>query len=184
MLVILDRDGVINKDSSEYIVSANDWDPIEGSIEAIARLSKQGYKIAIATNQSGVGRGYFSRTELNKMHDKMCQLVTQAGGSIAFIAYCPHLPDDNCECRKPLTGLLEQIQAALADSFDNAYMVGDSLKDLQAATAMGIRPALVETGNGLTTLTQLKDAGLEHVPVYKNLAGFVDDIINTEHPMS
>lgn len=177
MLVILDRDGVINKDSSEYIVSAQDWDPIDGSIDAIARLTEHGYKIAIATNQSGVGRGYFTLNDLTAMHDKMCQLVDDAGGSISFIAYCPHHPEERCDCRKPRTGLLEQIKEVLTENFGDAYMVGDSLKDLQAATSMGIKPILVETGNGPKTLTELDAAGLQNVPVFKNLAAFVDSII-------
>lgn len=177
MLVILDRDGVINKNDLEYITCTQEWEPIEGSIEAISRLSSQGYTIAIATNQSGVGRGYFTQDDLQAMHDKMHGMVKENGGIISHIAYCPHHPEECCECRKPKTGLLVQIRNALKQDLQGAYMVGDSLKDLQAAKAVGITPILVRTGNGLQTLQELSTAGLENVEVFNDLASFVDHIL-------
>lgn len=178
MVIILDRDGVINVDSADYVKSADEWHPIDGSIEAIARLSKSGYRIAIATNQSGVGRGYYTLAELHAMHEKMCALVAEQGGSISHIAYCPHHPDEGCECRKPKPGLLREIGSALGIAdFSSVIMVGDSLKDLQAAQSVGCRAALVKTGNGMTTLSELDDAGLSDISVYDNLADFVNHIL-------
>lgn len=174
-LLILDRDGVINQDSDNYIRCQEDWIPIPGSIEAIASLSRAGFELAIATNQSGLGRGYFSLDDLEEIHDTLYQQVEEQGGQIAGIFYCPHLPDAGCLCRKPATGLLEAIELELGQPVNGAFFIGDSLKDLQAAQSSGCRPILVKTGKGEKTLAALYDAdsGLElaqDIPVYANLA--------------
>lgn len=155
-LVILDRDGVINADSRHYIKHRDEWIPIPGAIEAIARLCKAGVQVAIATNQSGIARGLTPPIELDAMHARLNALVETEGGHIAHIAYCPHGPDEGCLCRKPLPGLLHQIADALGyTTLDTAWMVGDSLRDLQAGAAAGTQLALVLTGNGEKTRSQL-----------------------------
>lgn len=181
-LLILDRDGVINEDSDDYIRSLNDWRPIAGSIDAIARASRAGYRVAIATNQSGLGRGYFDLDDLEAIHQHLCALVASAGGSIAGIFYCPHLPDAGCDCRKPATGLLEAIQTALGEPAAGAWFIGDSLKDLQAARAFDCQPVLVTTGKGAATAAQLDTAGIDlaeaaSIPVFANLAEAVDALL-------
>ena len=176
-LVILDRDGVINHDSDAYVKSAAEWIPIPGSAEAIARLSKAGYQVAVATNQSGLGRGYFSQAVLDQMHHKMNALITAAGGTLDGIFFCPHVPDQNCDCRKPLPGLIHQIQASLDISARGAIMIGDSLRDLQAGQAAGCTPVLVKTGKGLATLS--KGTGLEGVAVFDDLAAAVDYLLSS-----
>lgn len=181
-LLILDRDGVINADSDNYIRSLDDWEPIPGSIAAIARLSRAGYTIAIATNQSGLGRGYFELKHLQSIHDHLQQLVAQEGGRIAGIYYCPHLPDSNCNCRKPATGMLQQLELELQQSAKDAFFIGDSLKDLQAAQAYGCRPVLVKTGKGMKTLrTILSDKpGVDNpldIPIYSDLSTACDAIL-------
>ncbi|HEY5654643.1 MAG TPA: HAD-IIIA family hydrolase, partial [Woeseiaceae bacterium] len=123
-LVILDRDGVINEDSNDYIKSAAEWVPLPGSIEAIARLSRAGFTVAVASNQSGIGRGLFSRSALYSMHRKMRRLVAAAGGVLGKIAYCPHAPNDNCDCRKPRPGLLLRIGAYYGCSLDGVPVIG------------------------------------------------------------
>jgi D-glycero-D-manno-heptose 1,7-bisphosphate phosphatase len=173
-LLILDRDGVINHDSHQYIRTPAEWIPISGSIEAIAALSKHGYQVAIATNQSGLSRGYFTLDTLEEIHAELCRLVEAAGGSIAGIFYCPHLPAEGCNCRKPNTGLLQAIERELGESAKNAYFVGDSLKDLQAAQAYGCQPVLVRTGKGVATEVQLNSgetaiASLKNTAIYNDL---------------
>ena len=174
-LVILDRDGVINEDSDAYIRNLEQWIPIPGSLEAIAELSQAGYLIAVATNQSGLARGYFSVNEMERIHRKLHDLVEERGGRIASIFYCPHLPDAGCNCRKPATGMLEAIEQDLNVSAVGAHFVGDSLKDLQAAQRYGCQPVLVKTGKGLQTLEQLADPDTDinnprDIPVYTDLA--------------
>lgn len=170
-LVILDRDGVINHDSDAYIKSLSEWVPLPGAIEAIAKLSRTGFTVAIATNQSGIARGFYDETTLQAMHDHLNSLVTAKGGKVAHIAYCPHGPDDHCDCRKPLPGLLVEIQKKLAfESLKDSWMVGDSLRDLQAGEAVGSRPVLVRTGKGEKTLSN--NVGLEKALVYRDLAEF------------
>ena len=183
-LLILDRDGVINQDSDDYIRSLADWHPVPGSIEAIARLCAGGYRVAIATNQSGLGRGYFGLDELEAIHAELNRLVEEAGGTLAGIFYCPHLPDAGCDCRKPATGLLAAMEAELAESPRDAWFVGDSLKDLQAAQAYGCRPALVRTGKGRGTEAKLAAGGSgltapEAIPVFDNLASCAEHILST-----
>jgi D-glycero-D-manno-heptose 1,7-bisphosphate phosphatase len=182
-LLILDRDGVINEDSDTYIRSLEEWKPIPGSIEAIAELSRAGFRIAVATNQSGLSRGYFTLDTLEEIHAKLCQLVEEEGGSIAGIFYCPHLPDEGCNCRKPATGLIDAIEEELEESAVGAYFIGDSLKDLQAAHSHGCQPLLVKTGKGRDTYTALTDSNnaagikLNQVSVYNDLGEASRDIL-------
>lgn len=169
-LLMLDRDGVINHDSDQYIKSPAEWKPIKGSIEAIARLTQSGWRIVIATNQSGISRGLFDTSMLNSIHDAMHKAVTQAGGRIEAIFFCPHAADANCDCRKPKPGMLLEIQRRLNIPLMGVPFVGDSLKDLQAAVAAGARPILVLTGKGGKT----RDAGglPEGTEVFTDLAAF------------
>lgn len=179
-LIILDRDGVINQQRSDYIKSAEEWQPIPGSIEAIARLSRAGYTPVVATNQSGLARGLFDLDDLEAMHAKMTHLVEAEGGRLEAIFYCPHHPDDGCKCRKPKTGLLEAIEAEFNTSVAGAAFVGDSLRDLQAALAKACQPWLVLTGLGQSTQTQLAEAPQEHfaqVRVAPDLASVVDQLL-------
>ncbi|WP_417516526.1 D-glycero-beta-D-manno-heptose 1,7-bisphosphate 7-phosphatase [Marinobacter sp.] len=181
MLIILDRDGVINEYDGNYICSVDEWQPIPGSIEAVARLCKAGHRIAIATNQSGIGRGYYSTDVLSAMHEKLESLLEAQGGSISFIAYCPHHPDDGCRCRKPLTGLLKQIRDHFRlDGLKGAVMVGDSRKDLEAGLAEGCQPVLVRTGNGEDTEHHLKARPIPYasVAIYDNLSAFADAFLS------
>lgn len=168
-LVILDRDGVINEDSDAFVKNLDEWIPLTGSIEAIARLSKAGHIVAVATNQSGLGRGLFDRAELEAMHDHLNELVAAQGGKLAGIYFCPHKPDDGCLCRKPLPGLLDQLAADLKMSLRDASMVGDSLRDLEAGLARGCHPVLVRTGKGAATEAKL---GTDHNPLLRSLAIF------------
>lgn len=174
-LIILDRDGVINIESPDYIKSPEEWIPIDGSLEAIAKLNKAGFRIAVATNQSGVGRGYYSHETLELIHEKMLSAVAAAGGDIELIRYCPHHPDDGCDCRKPKPGLFDQIARNLEASLEGVFALGDSIRDLQAAKVAGATPVLVRTGNGLKTL---KNPDLSpDIPVYDDLATFVDQLV-------
>lgn len=155
-LAILDRDGVINHDSDDYVRSAEQWRPIDGSIEAIARLHRAGYTVVVATNQSGLARGYFDLDDLEAMHAKLTELVEAQGAQLAAIFYCPHGPEDHCKCRKPLPGLIDAIEAEFNTSAQSAVLVGDSLRDLQAGLAKDCRLILVQTGKGQQTLAQLE----------------------------
>ncbi|MCY4177213.1 MAG: D-glycero-beta-D-manno-heptose 1,7-bisphosphate 7-phosphatase [Endozoicomonadaceae bacterium] len=176
-LVILDRDGVINEDSDYYIKSADEWRPIPGSIQAVARLTCAGFTVAVATNQSGIGRGLFDLNALDEMHHKLTTLVNAAGGEIAKIAYCPHHPDDRCDCRKPATGLVKQIEKELLISAKHAWLVGDSLKDIQLAQSCECKPVLVLTGKGKKTFLQLKEnKSLQETLVFPDLAAFANAI--------
>jgi D-glycero-D-manno-heptose 1,7-bisphosphate phosphatase len=150
-LAILDRDGVINFDSEHYIKSPAEWRPITGSIEAIARLNQNGYRIAVATNQSGIGRGLFDMATFNAINDKMMELVFRQGGRIDALFFCPHTVAAQCACRKPRTGMFEEIAARFHTDLKGVPAIGDSLKDLQAAEAVGAQPILVLTGKGKKT---------------------------------
>lgn len=150
-LVILDRDGVINHDSEAYIKSPDEWRPIAGSLEAIAKLTQAGFHVVVATNQAGVGRGLFEMATLNAIHDKMHRAVGQAGGRIEAVFYCPHAQEANCNCRKPKPGLLEEIGRRFNTSLKGVPCVGDTLRDLEAASAVGAKPILVLTGKGRKT---------------------------------
>jgi len=169
-LVILDRDGTINHDSDQHIKSPAEWMPIKGSVEAIARLTQDGWRVVVATNQSGIGRGLFDMATLNAIHDTMHRAVHQAGGRIDAIFFCPHPRDSHCECRKPKPGMLLEIAKRMNVELEGVPVVGDSLRDLQAAAAAGARPVLVLTGKGRKT----RDAGglPAGTAVYPDLAAF------------
>lgn len=167
-LAILDRDGVINEDSKAYIKAPEEWLPIPGSLEAIAQLNHHGYRVAIATNQSGIARGLFSIDSLNAIHHKLHVELSRIGGYVDGIFFCPHGPNDQCECRKPAPGLYE----AIARRFDRSDLrgvpiIGDSLRDMEASFRVGGRSILVKTGNGRRVI----QSGLipENVEMYENL---------------
>lgn len=168
-LLILDRDGVINRDSREFVKNSDEWVPLPGSIEAIADLSKQGFTVAIASNQSGLARGLFDRNALRSMHRKLRRLVAVEGGTVDRIVVCPHAPDAGCICRKPRPGLLHRLARHYGVSLAGVPVVGDSLRDLQAAAAAGATPILVRTGNGQKTEASLP-ADLRSVQVFDDLA--------------
>ena len=153
-LLILDRDGVINYDSDAYIKSVEEWQPLPGAIEAIAQLSKAGWTVAIATNQSGIARGYYDVATLDAMHARLRALVEEQGGEVGLIVYCPHGPDEGCACRKPKPGMLQTIATHYGADLAQCWFVGDSLGDLQAAQTVDSQPVLVKTGKGLLTLAK------------------------------
>lgn len=150
-LVILDRDGVINRESDEFVKTPDEWIPLAGSIEAIASLSQAGFTVAVASNQSGLARGLFDRNALRAMHRKLRRLVSSAAGHIDRIVVCPHGPDDGCDCRKPSPGLLYRLGRHYQTALAGVPVIGDSLRDLEAAARAGARPILVRTGNGRKT---------------------------------
>jgi D-glycero-D-manno-heptose 1,7-bisphosphate phosphatase len=153
-LVILDRDGVINFDSDRFIKSPEEWRAIPGSLEAIATLNQSGYRVVVATNQSGIGRGLLDMAAFNAINDKLTRQLAQAGGRIDAIFYCPHAADAHCECRKPQPGMLHEIGRRFNSDLKDIPAVGDSLRDLQAAHAVGALPILVTTGKGKLTLKE------------------------------
>ncbi len=152
-LVILDRDGVINQDSANFIKNPNEWIALPGSLEAIALLNQSGFRVAIATNQSGIARGLFDMAMLNSINDKMHRALAQMGGRIDAMFYCPHAAEDNCSCRKPKTGMIEDIGRRFSVDLREVFAVGDSLRDLQAFHDAGCKPILVRSGKGEETLT-------------------------------
>lgn len=164
-LIILDRDGVINIDSPNYVKSATEWHPIPGSIEAIVALKKAQYTVALATNQSGIGRGYFDKAALDSMHAKLGRLLAVHNTQIDAIYHCPHLPNAGCQCRKPQPGMLLQALEDFSQTAANTWMVGDSYKDVQAALAAGCKPIVVKTGNGLDTIRRIT----ADIPVFDDL---------------
>jgi D-glycero-D-manno-heptose 1,7-bisphosphate phosphatase len=168
-LVVLDRDGVINQDSSAFVKSAEEWLPLSESIAAIAALSRAGFTVAIASNQSGLARGLFDAAALATMHEKMQRLVAAEGGRVDHIIVCPHGPDDGCDCRKPKPGMLLKLGKHYGVSLHGVPTVGDSLRDLEAAAAAGARPILVRTGNGEITAGSLP-AEFASIEVYDDLA--------------
>ena len=176
-LVILDRDGVINYDSEYFIKSTNEWHPIDGSLEGIAQLSRAGFDIAVATNQSGIGRKLLDVATLESIHRKMLAAVRKAGGDIGKIVYCPHLPNAGCDCRKPQPGLLLQLSRNYSVPLTGVPIVGDSVRDIDAAVAAGSRPILVRTGNGTQSEAELAKRGLE-IDVYDDLAQFAEAFVN------
>ncbi|TAK92473.1 MAG: D-glycero-beta-D-manno-heptose 1,7-bisphosphate 7-phosphatase [Burkholderiaceae bacterium] len=150
-LIILDRDGVINFDSEHYIKSPEEWKPLPGSLEAIALLNQNGFRVAVATNQSGVGRGLFDMQTLNAMHDKMHRLVSAQGGHVDAVFFCPHTPEEGCDCRKPKAGMFTAIAQRFSVDLQTVYAVGDSARDIVAASSVGCIPVLVRTGKGEKT---------------------------------
>ena len=171
-LVILDRDGVINQESDAYIKAPDEWIPIPGSLEAIGRLTQAGFTVVVASNQSGLGRGLFDQKALDAITARMQGEIVNAGGRLDGIYYCPHKPEDHCDCRKPKTGLYQQIAAHYQVKIQGVPAIGDSARDLVAAKSAGARPILVKTGRGLMTLTQMPD-----VEVYEDLAAAADHLI-------
>jgi len=173
-LVVLDRDGTINHDSERFIKSPAEWKPIKGSLEAIARLTHAGWRVVVATNQSGIARGLFDVATLNAIHDAMHRAAAQAGGRIDAIFFCPHAADADCECRKPKPGMLHEIAARLNVELGDVPVIGDSLRDMQAAAAAGARPILVLTGKGRKT----RDAGglPEGTQVFADLAAVAEHL--------
>lgn len=175
--LILDRDGVINHDSADFIKSAEEWIPLPGSIEAIAQASMAGWRVIVATNQSGLGHGLFDGYALAQMHGKLSDLVEEAGGKVEGIFYCPHKPEEGCNCRKPGVGLLREAAEIFGEDFQEAPFVGDSLRDLEAAVAFGCQPVLVRTGKGEATQARLSRdhsllGGIEP-PIFDDLAAAV-----------
>ena len=153
-LVVLDRDGVINRDSDQFIKTPEEWRPLPGSLEAIARMNHAGFRVVIATNQSGVGRGLFEMATLNAIHEKMHRALALVGGHVDAVFFCPHTADALCECRKPKTGMLKEIGVRFGVDLTGVPCIGDSLRDLTAAQAVGAQPILVLTGKGERTLRQ------------------------------
>ena len=174
--IILDRDGVINYDSDEFIKSPAEWHAIPGSLKAIAKLTQAGYIVTIASNQSGVGRGYFSLETLAVINQKMITAIEKHGGHISALVFCPHSPDANCDCRKPKPGLLQQIAKKLNLPLTEALVIGDSLRDIEAGLAVNAKTALVLTGKGEKTLSKHAQE-LVNIPVYKDLADVVETIL-------
>ncbi|WP_150686216.1 D-glycero-beta-D-manno-heptose 1,7-bisphosphate 7-phosphatase [Pandoraea iniqua] len=174
-LVILDRDGVINVDSDQFIKSTDEWVPLPGSLEAIGRLNQAGYRVVVATNQSGVGRGLFDMATLGAMHAKMSKLAAAAGGRIDAVFFCPHTSAEGCDCRKPKPGLFQEIARRYEVDLTGVPAVGDSLRDLQAAAAVGAHPHLVLTGKGKKT--QAAGNLPEGTRVHDSLQAFVNDML-------
>lgn len=153
-LVILDRDGVINVESPNFIKTPDEWIPISGSLEAIASLNQSGFHVAVATNQSGVSRGLFDMGTLNAIHNKMHRELATVGGRIDAVFFCPHAADDHCDCRKPKTGMIEEISKRFSLDLKEVPAVGDALRDIQAFAKAGCQPILVKTGKGEETLAK------------------------------
>lgn len=181
-LIILDRDGVINHDSDQFIKSPEEWQPIDGSLDAIAFLTQAGYTLAVATNQSGIARGYFNVQTLNEMHAKMHKLVRQAGGEISGVWFCPHTADSNCDCRKPKPGMVLDILDRFQAQASETYLIGDSLRDLQAIASAGGQPILVRTGKGMKTLE--KDGGNlpQGTQIFDSLLDFAVHLVRPNQP--
>ncbi|HWZ48187.1 MAG TPA: D-glycero-beta-D-manno-heptose 1,7-bisphosphate 7-phosphatase [Herbaspirillum sp.] len=179
-LIILDRDGVINQDSDSFIKTPEEWIPLPGSLEAIARLNQADYRVVVSTNQSGVGRGLFAMATLNAIHQKMHTSAQQVGATIDAVFFCPHTQDDNCDCRKPKSGMLVEIAKRFEINLrhENVVVVGDSLRDLQAGFVVGCRPYLVLTGKGQDTMSK---GGLPPgTKVYADLAEVVEVLLSTD----
>ena len=181
-LIILDRDGVINEDSDAFIKTPDEWIPLPGSLDAIARLTKAGYTIVVATNQSGLGRGYFDIMTLNAIHQKMQNAVKAAGGQIEAIFFCPHTASDNCDCRKPRQGMFSTISERFDTPLEDVPSVGDSLRDLQAAFLAGCTPILVLSGKGKKTL---ENGGLPpKTIIFDDLSAVADHLLEADQKNS
>ena len=176
-LIILDRDGVVNHDSDDYIKSPDEWQPIDGSLEAIARLNHAGYTVAIASNQSGLAKGYFDIEVLTAMHKKMDELLAKIGGRIDAVFYCPHGPDDACQCRKPKPGMLLDIGQRFNVPLRQVIFIGDSIADINAANNAHAQAVLVRTGKGMKAEKILQTEHKYSIPVYDDLASAVTAIL-------
>jgi len=174
--VILDRDGTINVDSDDFIKSPEEWLPLAGSLEAIALLNRHGYKVVVISNQSGIARGLFDLAMLEAIHAKMLRLTAEAGGRIEAIYFCPHGPNDICDCRKPLDGLFLRFAAEMEADLSRTFAIGDSLRDIQAAESAGAKPILVRTGKGEKTAI---DNPHLNVPIFDNLYDAATHIVST-----
>ncbi len=179
-LVILDRDGVINEDSDEYIKSAEEWVAIPGSLEAIARLNHAGVGVVVASNQSGIGRGLFTMDDLNQIHAKFQRALARVGGHVDGIFFCPHLPDAGCECRKPAPGLLRSISLRFALALTEIPFIGDTRGDVEAALAARAKPVLVRTGKGMRSLHLHPE--LSRYPWFDDLSDAVDNMFKADSP--
>jgi D-glycero-D-manno-heptose 1,7-bisphosphate phosphatase len=178
MLIILDRDGVINEDSDDYIKTPEEWIPIPGSLEAISTLNRAGHLVVVATNQSGIARGLYTEAGLAKIHQRMQDALAQVGGHIDAIFYCPHHPDTHCHCRKPKAGLLQEIAKKYHTDFKDAVMIGDAVRDIACAKTAGCPAILVRTGKGklaanIETLSAAEVLTLQDVPIFEDLAAVV-----------
>lgn len=178
-LVVLDRDGVVNVESDRYVKSPEEWQPIPGSLEAIADLCAHGFEVFVVSNQSGIGRGLLTEDALAAIHAKMREAVERVGGSLRGVYYCPHRPDEGCRCRKPAPGLLERVESESRCSLAGAPFIGDKLSDVAAARAVGARPILVRTGHGSAAARALAtEPGTEGaVEVYADLAAAVRRLV-------
>ena len=180
-LVILDRDGTVNEDSADYVKSPDEWTPLPGALEAIARLNHAGWHVVLASNQSGLGRGLFDVSTLNAMHAKMHALLANVGGRVDAVFYCPHAPDEGCHCRKPEPGLVEQIGERYGIDLQGVPMAGDSARDAVAAVAAGCEPHLVLTGKGAAYRGRdLPDSFPKETQVHADLAAFADFLLARE----
>jgi len=175
-LIILDRDGVINEDSDEYIKNAEEWVPINGSLEAIAQLNHSGYTVVVVSNQSGVARGYFDIETLSSMHKKMDEMLKMVGGGVDAVFYCPHGPDDGCDCRKPRPGMLLDVGQRYNVPLSEVYFIGDSMSDVNAARSAHAMPILVRTGKGKKA-EKILSAEKRDVPIFDDLAAAVTSIL-------
>jgi len=176
-VIVLDRDGVINHDSDAYIKSAEEWRPLDGSLEAIARLNHGGYTVVVASNQSGLARGYFDIEALTAMHMKMEEMLAKIGGRIDAIFYCPHGPDDGCACRKPKPGMLLEIGQRFNVPLKEVIFIGDSISDVKAANSAHAKSMLVRTGKGIKAEKILQTECKGVVPVFDDLASAVTSIL-------
>jgi D-glycero-D-manno-heptose 1,7-bisphosphate phosphatase len=174
-LLILDRDGVINEDSDDFIKSPDEWVPIPGSLEAIARANRAGYRVAVVTNQSGIARGKLGLADLQRIHEKMGRQLEAVGGKLEAIVFCPHAPEDHCDCRKPRPGMFHEIASRLGASLTDVPVVGDRWADIEAARTIGATPILVRTGKGQRTMDNGHD--LTDVAVYQDLSTFIDHLL-------
>ena len=183
-LVILDRDGTINEDSDEFVKSPEEWIPLPGAMDAIAKLNHAGWHVVIASNQSGLGRGLFDVASLNAIHGKMHKALAAAGGRVDAVFYCPHVPEDGCRCRKPLPGLFEQIGERYGIELKGVPAVGDSLRDLQAGAAVGCDTHLVLTGKSAQYRGQGVPPGSPPgTRVHEDLAAFANMLLSREVPI-
>lgn len=176
-LIVLDRDGVINHDSDEYIKSKEEWLPIDGSLEAIARLNHSGYTVVLASNQSGLARGYFDIEALSSMHRKMDEMLEKIGGRVDAVFYCPHGPDDGCACRKPRPGMLLEIGQRFNVSLKDVTFIGDSISDIKAASNANAKAMLVRTGKGVKAEKILQAECKSEIPIYDDLSAAVTAIL-------
>ncbi len=183
-LIILDRDGVINEDSDAYVKTIDEWKPIPGSMQAIALLNRAGFRVAIATNQSGISRGMFDLETLAAMHNKMYKLAAEVGGHIDSVFFCPHGPEANCMCRKPKSGLFLEIALRYSVSLQGVPVVGDSLRDIQAGSNVGCKPYLVRTGKGEATLRDKADQLPEGTDVFDDLLSLAKHLVPDDPHLS